>query len=79
MEVVRPPLEVRGCAGSCQPLYTVQHAALLASQRLALGRPANLRDTLIAGIALVRGAQVATATPDAFRGARISLIDPFAF
>ncbi len=57
----------------------VQHAALLAAQRRALGRPVNLRDTLIAGIALARGAQLATATPDAFRGACIGLIDPFAF
>lgn len=56
-----------------------EEAALLAARRRARGRPVELRDTLIAGIALARGALLATAHPGRFRDAPIGLIDPFAF
>ncbi|MGB5136338.1 MAG: PIN domain-containing protein [Prochlorococcaceae cyanobacterium] len=57
----------------------VQQAALLAAQRQALARPMELRDTLIAGIALARGALLATGNAQAYSGTAIGLIDPFAF
>ncbi|MEX1317166.1 MAG: PIN domain-containing protein [Synechococcaceae cyanobacterium] len=56
-----------------------QEAALLAARRQARGRPLDLRDTLLAGIALARGALLATAHRDRFRDIQIGLIDPFAF
>jgi predicted nucleic acid-binding protein len=57
----------------------VQQAARLAAQRQALGRPVDLRATLIAGIALARGALLATRHTHHFRGTAIGLIDPSSF
>jgi len=57
----------------------VREAAALAARRRALGRPVELRDALVAGTALARGALLATGHGDRFRGAAIGLIDPFAF
>ncbi len=53
-------------------------AADLAAERKARGRQVNLRDTLIAGIALARGAQLATRNTRHFSDTSISLINPFA-
>ena len=54
-----------------------QRAALLAAARRANGRSIDLRDTLIAGIALAREAQLATRNPRHFDDTTISLINPF--
>jgi predicted nucleic acid-binding protein len=53
-------------------------AADLAAERKARGRQVDLRDTLIAGIALARGAQLATRNTRHFSDTSISLINPFA-
>jgi predicted nucleic acid-binding protein len=53
-------------------------AAQLAAQRKTNGRPVDLRDTLIAGIALANQAQLATRNTRHFSDTTISLIDPFA-
>lgn len=53
-------------------------AADLAADRKARGRQVDLRDTLIAGIALARGAQLATRNTRHFIDTSISLINPFA-
>jgi predicted nucleic acid-binding protein len=53
-------------------------AAGLAADRKARGRQVDLRDTLIAGIALARGAQLATRNTRHFSDTSISLINPFA-
>ncbi len=55
-----------------------QRAADLAAKRKARGRQVELRDTLIAGIALARGAQLATRNTRHFSDTSISLINPFA-
>ena len=55
-----------------------QQAALLAAQRKMQGRPVDLRDTLIAGIALAHQAQLATRNCRHFSDTTISLINPFA-
>ena len=54
-----------------------QHAAVLAAQRKAEGRPVDLRDTLIAGIALAHEAQLATRNVRHFNDTGLSLINPF--
>jgi toxin FitB len=55
-----------------------QQAAQLAAQRKTQGRPVDLRDTLIAGIALAHQAQLATRNSRHFSDTTISLINPFA-
>ncbi|MGB7566078.1 MAG: type II toxin-antitoxin system VapC family toxin [Prochlorococcaceae cyanobacterium] len=50
----------------------------LVQERQARGRPVDLRDTLIAGIALARGAQLATRHARHFSDTTIGLINPFA-
>ncbi|MBC1262212.1 type II toxin-antitoxin system VapC family toxin [Synechococcus sp. BSF8S] len=52
-------------------------AAVLAAERKAKGRSVDLRDTLIAGIALARGAQLATRNTRHFSDTTIGLINPF--
>ena len=54
-----------------------QKAALLAATRRAKGRVVDLRDTLIAGIALACEAQLATRNVRHFDDTTISLINPF--
>ena len=54
-----------------------QRAAVLAVERKAKGRSVDLRDTLIAGIALARGAQLATRNTRHFSDTSIGLINPF--
>ncbi len=54
-----------------------QQAALLAAQRKTQGRSVDLRDTLIAGIAMAHEAQLATRNVRHFSGTAICLINPF--
>jgi predicted nucleic acid-binding protein len=49
----------------------------VAAERKAKGRSVDLRDTLIAGIALARGAQLATRHTRHFSDTTIGLINPF--
>ena len=53
-------------------------AALLAAARQKNGRPVDLRDTQIAGIALARRATLATRNVRHFRDLRILIVDPWA-
>ena len=53
-------------------------AASLAAARQSNGRPVDLRDTQIAGIALARRATLATRNVRHFRDLRILIVDPWA-
>jgi toxin FitB len=53
-------------------------AASLAAERQKNGRPVDLRDTQIAGIALARRATLATRNVRHFRDLRILIVDPWA-
>ena len=53
-------------------------AAGLAAERKERGRPVDLRDTLIAGIALAWGARLATGNTCDFSDTSIDLVNPFA-
>ena len=52
-------------------------AAVLAAGRQKAGRPADMRDTLIAGIALARRATVATRNLRHFRDLTVPVVDPW--
>lgn len=52
-------------------------AASLAADRQRAGRPADMRDTLIAGIALARHATLATRNVRHFADLKIPVIDPW--
>ena len=54
-----------------------REAALLAAQRKSSGTPVELRDTLIAGIALVHQATLATRNQRHFRDLGLPMINPF--
>jgi predicted nucleic acid-binding protein len=53
-------------------------AAALAAERRKAGRPVDLRDTQIAGIALVRRATLATRNVRHFRDLKVPIVDPWA-
>ena len=53
-------------------------AAQLAAERKNHGRPVDMRDTLIAGIALAQGATLATRNTRHFEDLPISVINPWA-
>jgi predicted nucleic acid-binding protein len=53
-------------------------AASLAAARQKNGRPVDMRDTQIAGIALARRATLATRNVRHFRDLEISIVDPWA-
>ena len=53
-------------------------AATLAANRQIAGRPVDIRDTQIAGIALARRAAIATRNVRHFSDLKISVIDPWA-
>lgn len=53
-------------------------ASVLAARRQRAGQPVDLRDTMIAGIAQVRRATVATRNVDHFRGLSVAVVDPWA-
>jgi predicted nucleic acid-binding protein len=52
-------------------------AALLAADRQKAGRPADMRDTLIAGIALARRATLATRNVRHFADLKVPVVDPW--
>jgi hypothetical protein len=52
-------------------------AAALAAARQRAGRPVDLRDTQIAGIALARNATIATRNVRHFTGLRTPVVDPW--
>jgi len=53
-------------------------AALLAAERQKAGRPVDMRDTQIAGIALARRATLATRNVRHFGDLKIPIVDPWA-
>ena len=53
-------------------------AASLAAERQKAGRPVDMRDTQIAGIALARRATLATRNMRHFRGLKVPVVDPWA-
>lgn len=53
-------------------------AAALAAQRKAYGRPVDMRDTFIAGIAVSRGATLATRNTKHFDDLSTSVVNPWA-
>jgi toxin FitB len=52
-------------------------ASAVAAARERAGRPVDLRDTQIAGIALARRASIATRNVRHFRDLKVSIIDPW--
>ena len=52
-------------------------AATLAAQRQRAGRPVDMRDTQIAGIALARRATLATRNVKHFQGLSVPVVDPW--
>lgn len=52
-------------------------AAALAAERQAAGRPVDMRDTQIAGIAIARRATIATRNVRHFEGLRVRVVDPW--
>ncbi len=52
-------------------------AASLAAERQKVGRPVDMRDTQIAGIALARRATLATRNVRYFRDLKIPIVDPW--
>jgi toxin FitB len=52
-------------------------AAALAAERQAAGRPVDMRDTQIAGIAVARRATIATRNVRHFEGLRVAVVDPW--
>jgi hypothetical protein len=52
-------------------------AAALAAERQKAGRPVDVRDTLIAGIALARRATLATRNVRHFHGLKVRVVDPY--
>ena len=53
-------------------------AASLAAERQKAGRPVDMRDTQIAGIALARRATLATRNVRHFRDLKVPIVDPWA-
>ena len=53
-------------------------AGVLAAEREAAGRPVDARDTLIAGVALSRRAEIATRNARHFSGLDARVVDPWA-
>jgi predicted nucleic acid-binding protein len=52
-------------------------SAALAAQRQAAGRPVDMRDTQIAGIAIARRATLATRNVRHFEGLSVAVVDPW--
>ena len=55
-----------------------EQAAQLAAERKARGRPVELRDTFIAGIAIARGATLATRNAKHFEDLPTPIVNPWA-
>ena len=58
--------------------HAAVEAATLAAQGQKAGRPVDMRDTQIAGIALARHATLATRNVKHFQGLNVPVIDPWA-
>lgn len=58
-------------------ISAAEHAADLMAARKKVGRPVELRDTMIAGIALASNAALATRNKTHFDDLPISVIDPW--
>jgi toxin FitB len=56
---------------------SAEHAGDLMASRQKQGRPGDLRDTMIAGIALAHHATLATRNTAHFADASVSLVDPW--
>ena len=54
-----------------------RESAILSVQRQRAGRPGDLRDTLIAGIAISRGATIATRNLRHFQDLPVDVVDPW--
>jgi predicted nucleic acid-binding protein len=54
-----------------------EHAALLTVRRKSAGRPIDLRDTMIGGIALAQRATIATRNLRTFSDLDVPLVDPW--
>ena len=57
--------------------HAAAEAATLAAQRQRAGRPVDMRDTQIAGIALARRATLATRNVKHFQGLSVAVVDPW--
>ena len=55
-----------------------EQAALLSAQRKAIGRPVDMRDTFIAGIAMAHRATLATRNTRHFEGLTTPVVNPWA-
>jgi predicted nucleic acid-binding protein len=69
---------VRGRGLIANKCAAATEAASLAAARQKNGRPVDLRDTQIAGIALARRATFATRNVRHFRDLKILIVDPWA-
>jgi len=54
-----------------------EHAALLMARRKSAGRPIDLRDTMIGGIALAQRATIATRNVRHFADLDVPVVDPW--
>ena len=72
-------LLVETLAGRIAPFDTpaAEEAAKLMARRHALGRPGDLRDTMIAGIVMASHAQLATRNASRFGDLPVPVIDPW--
>ncbi len=59
-------------------VHAAQSAAVLTADRQRSGRPGELRDTIIAGIAIAAGAALATRNTRHFADLPVPVIDPWA-
>ena len=59
-------------------VHAAAQAAQLAAERKARGRPVDMRDTFIAGIALARRATLATRNTRHFDDLPVPMVDPWA-
>jgi predicted nucleic acid-binding protein len=57
--------------------HAATHAAQLAADRKARGRPVDMRDTFIAGIALARHASLATRNVRHFDDLTVPVVNPW--
>ena len=57
--------------------HAAAHAAQLAAERKARGRPVDMRDTFIAGIALARRATLATRNTRHFDDLTVAVVNPW--
>jgi predicted nucleic acid-binding protein len=73
--IISEDLENRVLAFDCA---AAERAAELMARQAGAGRPRELRDSMIAGIALARRASLATGNVKHFDDAGIDLVDPWA-